>query len=98
MREQYGAKLQIGVLRKALEVYRRDIGDYPSSEEGLQALWINVSNHRAWTGPYLQGSPPLDPWGNPYTYFYAGNSAPVIRSLGADGRAGGSGINSDLSN
>ncbi len=56
--------------------YRRDLGDYPSTAEGLQAL-VTPPSSRAerWQGPYLEakgGKLPLDPWGEPYAYRYPG--------------------------
>ncbi len=56
--------------------YRRDLGDYPSTQEGLQAL-VAAPSARAevWRGPYLEapgGKLPTDPWGEPYQYRYPG--------------------------
>jgi general secretion pathway protein G len=56
--------------------YRRDIGDYPSTAEGLQAL-VTAPSSRAdrWQGPYLEapgGRLPIDPWGEPYLYRFPG--------------------------
>jgi general secretion pathway protein G len=56
--------------------YRRDMGDYPSTQEGLQAL-VTAPGTRAdsWHGPYMDapgGRLPVDPWGEPYQYRYPG--------------------------
>ena len=56
--------------------YRRDLGDYPSTSDGLQAL-VTAPGARAeaWHGPYLESQGnrlPLDPWGEPYQYRYPG--------------------------
>lgn len=56
--------------------YRRDVGDYPTTAEGLQALLTPPSSKGdRWQGPYLEakgGKLPLDPWGEPYGYRYPG--------------------------
>jgi general secretion pathway protein G len=57
-----------------LTQYRIDLGDYPSTAEGLQAL-ITAPQNRAerWRGPYLESrTVPVDPWGEPYQYRYPG--------------------------
>jgi len=54
--------------------YRTDMGSYPSTADGLQALVTAPStNSERWRGPYLQESKiPLDPWGEPYQYRFPG--------------------------
>jgi general secretion pathway protein G len=56
--------------------YRIDIGDYPSTAEGLAALVAAPSGAaEKWKGPYLDvagGKVPVDPWGQPYEYRYPG--------------------------
>lgn len=71
--------------------YRRDVGDYPTSAEGLQALLAPpAAKSERWQGPYLEakgGKLPLDPWGEPYVYRYPGTRNPGgydIFSKGAD--------------
>ena len=63
-------------MQTALGVYRIDMGDYPSTAEGIQALIsppTNNPNVNLWRGPYIQGSSiPLDPWKHPYQYAYPG--------------------------
>ena len=52
-----------------LDIYRLDVGTYPSTEDGLQALTTQPAGVGNWKGPYLQGEKqPLDPWNHPYTY------------------------------
>ncbi len=66
-----------------LTPYRLDIGNYPSTEEGLQALVSPPSGkENRWKGPYLEEIP-LDPWGNPYQYRFPG-SKNVNKSRGYD--------------
>ena len=85
------ARRQIGLLKKALETYKLDTGDYPTTEQGLQALRVRpagVTNLANWSGPYLDKDVPLDPWKRPFRYRYPGKRVPTepeIWSLGADG-------------
>lgn len=52
-----------------LDLYKLDVGTYPSSENGLQALNTRPSAAAGWNGPYLKGDgQPLDPWNHPYLY------------------------------
>ena len=54
---------------RTLDLYKLDVGSYPSTEDGLQALAVRPSNALVWNGPYLKGSAsPLDPWNRPYVY------------------------------
>lgn len=60
-------------LDTALVPYRLDVGDYPSTEEGLTALMKAPAGKEAkWKGAYLKELP-LDPWGYPYQYRYPGS-------------------------
>ncbi|SDS41883.1 type II secretion system major pseudopilin GspG [Opitutus sp. GAS368] len=67
-------------LKTPLTRYRMDMGDYPSTAEGLQALVTPPSARtEAWHGPYLDapgGRLPTDPWGEPYQYRYPGIKNP----------------------
>ena len=90
------ARIQINDLEQALEIYKLDVGRFPTTEQGLEALVREPSGARGWNGPYLKkGEVPDDPWGNPYEYRYSGG-IPEIVSLGADGRQGGSGEDADV--
>ena len=92
------AQIQIRDLEQALELYKLDVGRFPQANEGLDALVSQPSGARGWNGPYLKKDEvPDDPWGNPYEYRVAGSSVEII-SLGADGRQGGAGEDSDVSN
>lgn len=63
------AKQSIERLASVLDLYKLDVGAYPSSGEGLAALSTRPSDAPGWNGPYLKGdAPPLDPWNHPYTY------------------------------
>jgi general secretion pathway protein G len=51
-----------------LDMYKLDVGSYPSSDEGLRALVEQPAGVTTWNGPYVKGSVPIDPWNHPYTY------------------------------
>lgn len=92
------AHLQIADLAATLDLYRLEVGRYPTTSEGLGALVANPGNVPNWNGPYLKkGEVPKDPWGNDYSYRLPGeHGAFDIWSLGADGREGGEGEDADV--
>ena len=93
------AAVQIADLDKSLELFKLDVGRYPTTKEGLDAMVTKPAAVSGWNGPYLKGAVPLDPWGKPYTFTSpaAGGDIEII-SLGADGVAGGDGENADIRN
>jgi len=94
------AKIQILRLSGILDLYRLDVGRYPTEGEGLDVLVERPDGVARWNGPYLQSADSLtDPWGRPYGYRQPGNDrAYDIFSLGADGREGGEGEDEDVAN
>jgi general secretion pathway protein G len=93
------AAVQIADIEKAMELFKLDVGRFPTSEEGLDALAKRpASVTSGWSGPYLKGTLPADPWGKPYHYQLAPNGTVEILSLGADGAPGGEGENADIRN
>jgi general secretion pathway protein G len=92
------ARIQISDLATTLDIFRLDIGRYPTSAEGLQALVEKPSDAANWNGPYLTKSTvPKDPWGNDYNYRSPGEHGSFdIWSLGADNRDGGEGEDQDV--
>jgi general secretion pathway protein G len=93
------AHAQINSLEKALDQYRLDVGAYPTTEQGLQALFFRPNGVDRWQGPYLKKPAPPDPWGRPYRYKSPGDRGDYdLGSFGADGQAGGTGENIDVSN
>lgn len=92
------AKLQIEETSASLDLYKLDVGRYPSTEEGLQALVEAPGGAVNWRGPYLKKKlVPKDPWGNPYHYVSPGKHGPYdLFSLGADNREGGEDENKDV--
>lgn len=93
------AGVQIADLDKSLELFKLDVGRYPTTEEGLSALVTKPGSVNGWTGPYLKGGVPSDPWGHPYRYANPGpNGGIEILSLGSDGAPGGDGEDADVRN
>lgn len=92
------AKVQIEDLSQTLDMYKLDVGSYPTSEQGLNALIENPGDIQRWNGPYLRKSKvPLDPWNNEYKFSSPGEHGKFdISSLGADGKEGGEGEDKDL--
>jgi general secretion pathway protein G len=93
------AAAQIDALGKALDQYRLDTGHYPSTEQGLDALWVKPADEARWWGPYLRKAAPKDPWGRVYQYKAPGDHGDFdLSSMGKDGREGGDGENQDITN
>jgi general secretion pathway protein G len=95
------AKAQIESLATALDTYRLDNGRYPTSAQGLQALWQKptIDPPTTWREPYVRKAIPDDPWGRPYVYLAPGKVNPSgfdLASYGADGQPGGDGENADI--
>ncbi|AGA33583.1 General secretion pathway protein G [Thioalkalivibrio nitratireducens DSM 14787] len=92
------AQVQIQELSSALDLYRLDVGSYPTTEQGLSALVREPSGAQRWNGPYLRKREvPEDPWGNAYRYRFPGqHGAFDLWSYGADGREGGEGESADV--
>jgi len=92
------AMLQIEELSSALDVYRLEVGSYPSSNQGLLALVDKPSEAEQWNGPYLRKKTiRKDPWGNDYLYRSPGENGPFdLYSLGADNSEGGEGEDRDV--
>jgi general secretion pathway protein G len=92
------AKIQIASFGSALDLYYLDVGHYPTSTEGLDALVQRPGNLTTWNGPYLKGGfVPEDPWGHAYVYRSPGDHGPYdIISYGADGQQGGTGTAGDI--
>jgi len=94
------AGLHANTLAAALDDFYIDVGRYPTSDEGVDALLIAPANAVGWGGPYVRSVRSLDdPWGRRFVVV-AGvdlNMAPQVVSFGADGVEGGEGVNGDIS-
>ena len=92
-------RAQINALEKALDQYRLDTGHYPTTEQGLAALFTKPSGEGKWEGPYLKKEVPPDPWGKPYQYKSPGDHGEVdLYSFGKDGQPGGVDEMADITN
>ncbi len=89
------ARQSIERLGGVLELYKLDVGSYPSTEQGLQALSTRPAGAPNWNGPYLQGAAnPMDAWNHPYSYRQPSQRAEHgydLCSAGAEGTPGGAG-------
>ncbi len=92
--------VQIRDLEQAIDLFRLDVGRFPSAQEGLNALVQRPASAAGWNGPYLRGnSLPVDPWGNAYRFTLPGRHGDIdIYSYGADNAPGGTGENADIGN
>lgn len=92
------AQLQISELSAALDLYRLEVGRYPTSQEGLKALIDAPPGVMGWNGPYLKKNViRLDPWGNEYRFKSPGEHGEFdIYSLGSDNASGGDKEQSDV--
>jgi len=92
------ASIQIENLGAALDLYRLDVGRYPSESEGLDALINQPGDVGNWAGPYLKKESNLrDPWDRTYVYRFPGQHGEYdLYSLGADGQEGGEDENRDV--
>ena len=98
------ARMQIESIDTALKLYRLDNGNYPTTEQGLQALVelpsIGAAAKNWRQGGYLErGKVPKDPWDKEFVYISPGTHGDFdLSSLGADGEVGGEGKNKDINN
>jgi general secretion pathway protein G len=92
------AKVQIEDLSAALDMYKLDLGKYPTTEQGLKALIESPGNANRWNGPYLRKTKmPLDPWQQEYRYVSPGEHGKFdLYTLGADDKEGGEGEDQDI--
>ncbi|MBS0297129.1 MAG: type II secretion system major pseudopilin GspG [Proteobacteria bacterium] len=92
------AQLQLDTVAAGVEMFEADVHRYPTAEEGLAALVKEPPGADGWTGPYLRDRKMMnDPWGRPLTYTVdAASHTFTVKSLGADGKPGGSGVDRDL--
>jgi general secretion pathway protein G len=100
--KQETARAQIELFGLALDGYRLDNGQYPTTEQGLEALNARPEappTPTNWRGPYLRKRVPVDSWDKPYEYKSPGTHDPRgydLVSYGRDGEPGGSGEDADV--
>ena|ERR1700756_4434424 len=82
-------------IASVLDIYKLDVGVYPTTEQGLAALIARPTGITRWNGPYLKGeNVPQDPWGRPFIYHNPSQRAGHeydLYSLGRTGQPGGTG-------
>jgi general secretion pathway protein G len=92
------ARAQVQNIAAILDLYRLDVGSYPSQQDGLEALLDEPADAPRWNGPYVKRRDALtDPWGELYVYRFPGeHGAYDLYSLGADRGDGGEGEDQDV--
>ncbi|MGI0116689.1 type II secretion system major pseudopilin GspG [Zooshikella sp. RANM57] len=94
------ARSDIANIKTALEMYKLDNHNYPSTDQGLEALVRKPSGQpeaRNWNPDGYLEKIPVDPWGRPYQFQAPGNHGKFdLYSLGADGKKGGEGFDTDI--
>jgi general secretion pathway protein G len=92
------AKAQVQNIASILDLYRLEVGSYPSEQQGLDALLEAPPEEPRWNGPYVKRRDALiDPWGQMYVYRVPGeHGAFDLYSLGADHSVGGEGEDQDV--
>lgn len=96
------ARAQLDTLGAGLEAYRRDVGQYPTTVQGLAALWQQPTAEprpTMWRGPYIPKALVRDPWDHPFVYRSPREANPAtydLLSYGADGKPGGVEANADI--
>jgi general secretion pathway protein G len=89
-------------LATVLDMYKLDVGSYPTTDQGLQALISRPPGVSRWSGPYLKGDKvPEDPWGRAFIY-HSPSQRPEhefdLYSLGPTGQPGGAGDSAAIYN
>ncbi len=88
---------QIHEFGTTLDLYRLDVGKYPTTDQGLEVLRTNQGDVSKWDGPYLKKEVPKDPWSNAYEYKSPGENGDYdLISYGRDGAPGGEGEDADV--
>jgi general secretion pathway protein G len=68
------AKTEVSNLAAGLDLYKYDVGQYPTTQEGLEALVSAPQGVDNWNGPYIKKTTKLsDPWGHLYNYRFPGS-------------------------
>ncbi|HAK97239.1 MAG TPA: type II secretion system protein GspG [Planctomycetes bacterium] len=92
------AETEVSRLETALDAFEIDVGRYPTSQEGLRALYDQPGNAESWKGPYLKRGIPMDPWRNEYIYEYPGRYNQDGFDLHSPGPDGQDGTDDDIKN
>ncbi len=97
---QTKAAHDVRAIESALALYRLDNFQYPTTDQGLEALVTQPAGDMPnWKKSGYLDKVPVDPWGQPYQYLNPGVQREIdVYSLGADKRQGGEGLNADIGN
>lgn len=92
------ASLQMQQLLTALNLYRLEVGSFPTEQQGLQALIAQPADAEKWGGPYIDRDDGIkDPWGEPFIYRQPGEHGEVdLMTYGSDKQPGGKGESRDI--
>ncbi len=91
-------RVQVEDLSAALDMYKLDVGKYPTTEQGLSSLVEKPAGSKRWNGPYLRKDKvPHDAWIQPFHYASPGQHGKFdLYSYGADDKEGGEGEDQDI--
>ena len=93
------ARQSIERLGSVLDLYKLDVGGYPTTEQGLAALTARPAGVANWNGPYAQANtPPVDAWGHPYSYQNPSQRAGHDYDLCSAGAGGSGGASTEICN
>ena len=96
------AQTEVNAIKTALEQYAIATGEYPTTEQGLSALWRAPSPAPLnWDGPYVDYPNFMDPWSNQYVYRQPSSRYGYdydLYSMGKDGKVGGTELDADITN
>ena len=94
------AESDVAVIEQLLDQFYLDMGRYPTTEEGLNALYYAPEqDQEKWHGPYPKKPISKDPWGHDYVYESPGTHSSLpyeVSSYGRDGKEGGEGEDADV--
>jgi general secretion pathway protein G len=98
--EHTKAQSDIAIIEGLLDQFYLDMGRYPTTEEGLNALYYAPEQDQdKWHGPYPKKPIPKDPWGHDYIYESPGTHTSLpyeVSSYGRSGREGGEGADAPI--
>jgi general secretion pathway protein G len=94
------AKTEVSNLSAGLDLYKLDVGSYPTTQQGLEALVKAPQGVENWNGPYIKKTTNLnDPWGHPYNYRSPGQYGDYdLYSYGPKGDEGNTGAKPPIAN
>jgi general secretion pathway protein G len=85
------ARQSIERISSILDIYKLDVGSYPTTDQGLRALVEQPTGVASWNGPYMKGDVPVDPWNHAYVYREPSSRAGHDYDLCSNGPSGNGG-------